>query len=85
MNHIYDYQCQICGARQDDIYASVDERAISCPCGGIANRIPSFNSRPQVFKAGLFEHVAEQPLYCGSKSDLRAVCRENNCSSDYAW
>jgi hypothetical protein len=37
-----------------------------------------------IFKSGYFEHIAADPIYCGSKADLRAVCRENNCTSDYA-
>lgn len=37
-----------------------------------------------VFKSGHFEHIAPDPIYCGSKADLRAVCREHNCTSDYA-
>lgn len=38
----------------------------------------------QIFKSGLFEHIAQEPIYCGSKADLRAACREHNSYSDYA-
>lgn len=37
-----------------------------------------------IFKSGFYEHITDEPKYCGSKADLRALCREYNCYSDYA-
>ena len=37
-----------------------------------------------VFKAGLFEHVAETPMYFGSRKALRDYTRANGMTSDYA-
>ena len=42
------------------------------------------NPQIQIFKSGLFEHVAEHPIYAGSKAELRHICADYNCHSDYA-
>jgi hypothetical protein len=38
----------------------------------------------QIFKSGYFEHIAPEPIYCGSKAELRHQCAAHNSHSDYA-
>ena len=37
-----------------------------------------------VFKSGLYEHITDKPVYIRSRKELRRVCTENGCTSDYA-
>ena len=83
---LYDYRCQReeCLHIQKDVFAKSDDRLIDCvKCGDIAERLVSA-TKGFIFRAGYYEHVAADPIYCGSKADLRCVTRDNNCTSDYA-
>lgn len=48
----YDFLCEICGARADDIFLAGDDRSTKltmlCPCGEVADRLFPLTSRPVV-------------------------------------
>lgn len=37
-----------------------------------------------IFQEGFYEHIADKPIYIKSKKELRRVCAEHGCTSDYA-
>ena len=83
---LYDYKCTKCEDIQADVFAKVEQRQLVCPkCGSDSERMLPRPGNVNVFKAGFYEHIAEEPIYCGSKADLRAACRQNQSYSDYAW
>jgi len=86
---LYDFLCSKCGKAHPDVFRSINTRdnPEPCSCGGIAQRQVSCTSKGGVhmFRAGFYEHIAEEPIYCGTKADLRAACRNHNSGSDYAW
>lgn len=86
---LYDYRCVKCGLPQQ-AFRKIEERhqGPACPdCGTDCEKEVTGITKQgaHVFKAGYYEHIAEKPIYCGTKADLRAACREHNAGSDYAW
>ena len=80
---LYDFQCTQCGKIIKDVYAKSDDRYLNCSCGNVANRLMPAPAG-HVFKSGIYEHITEEPVYIKSKAELRAITRDNNCTSDYA-
>jgi putative FmdB family regulatory protein len=80
---LYDFRCNKCSETTEEFCNSAVVE-MECACGGIKLRQLS-TPRGFVFKAGYYEHIAEEPIYCKSKADLRAACRLNDSYSDYAW
>jgi putative FmdB family regulatory protein len=80
---IYDYKCVPCDRVERDIVAKHNEH-IQCPlCGDVMNRLICA-PRPVIFRSGWYEHIASEPIYIRSRSQLKAECKEHNCTSDYA-
>lgn len=81
----YDFQCAEC-KQTEEVFCKIAElpKQRCSACGGSVKQV--FKS-PQVvapFKAGYYEHIALEPIYCGSKRQLKSECDRRGCTSIYA-
>lgn len=81
---IYDMKCNICGVEKELLCKINERRDQNCICGG--HLMVQLNSSYAVhsFKAGYFEHIALEPIYCGSKRQLKGECDKRGLTSIYA-
>ncbi len=83
----YDMKCKDCGEKTEVVCKIAERKQQVCmklECG--ASLIVILNSSYAVapFKSGYFEHIALEPIYCGSKRQLRGECDKRGLTSIYA-
>lgn len=80
----YDVKCTICGVEKEIICKIAERNKQNCICGG--NYKVQFNSSYALhsFKSGYYEHIDHEPIYCGSKRQLRGECDKRGLTSIYA-
>lgn len=55
-----------------------------CPsCGKLANRLIEGLPTLVNFRAGVYEHIAIDPIYCKNKRELREACKKHGKTSVY--
>jgi len=81
---LYDYTCPFCG-RELESFNSVkhrkDEKCPSCNMF-MTITIKTSNLRP-TFPAGMWENISDEPIWIGSKHQLREECKKHNVRSRY--
>lgn len=82
---VFDLRCTSCKAIQQDVVLAANDPIPSCPCGAACEKVWDHAPAGHVFKAGMFEHLGIEPVYAGSKSQLKAECKERGLFSPYAW
>jgi len=79
---LYDYTCSLCGKDQE-IFHKIKEEPPLCSCG---NTLTKMIQTPKVrlFRSGVYEHIAHEPLQIDSMKQLKAECKKNGVTSAYA-
>jgi len=73
---LYDFRCQECGGVSEH-FAGVEERQVSCGCGGISHRLITsrYYLNPDV--EFLTDNITGDPIRITSRKMLDRVCKEN--------
>ena len=80
MTILYSYKCKECGEGFEE-YATIAQRRLTkSPCCDSPSEIVitggvSYHRFPE----GLFEHIAQEPIYVNDKPHLKRLCREHGC------
>ena len=80
----YDYHCDQCDIDFED-FAHYDERDLVSHCGELATRVFRTMQKPRAFRAGFFPHLDKNPVYAGSKQQLKDECNRRDLFAPYAW
>ena len=82
---LHDYLCKSCDRTQLDVLTKhSDPESPKCPHCGTPMQRKVCAPRPVLFREGFYEHIAPEPIYVKSRRELKRVCAEHNCTSDYA-
>jgi putative FmdB family regulatory protein len=78
---LYDFDCTQCNTRKEMFVNYEDRNDQSCDdCDTLLERqIPT--PSVQVFKGGWYEHIASEPIYCETRSELSDACKRNDSIS----
>ncbi|MAH50909.1 hypothetical protein CMI37_34150 [Candidatus Pacearchaeota archaeon] len=78
---IYDYECAPCKVRRE-VYVTYEERD-TIKCQRCQKAMERQISAPaiHVFKGGWYEHIADKPIYCETRSELSDACKRNDSIS----
>lgn len=80
---LYDYQCVSCNGITE-VFHKIKEEAPVCPsCGGQLNKMIQ-TPRVRLFRSGVYEHIAYEPLQIDSMKQLKAECKKHGVTSAYA-
>lgn len=71
--------------RRNNVVLASGAPTPSCECGGATQKV--WNKPPAMypFKAGMYEHLDKDPIYIGSKQQLKEECLKRGLRSEYAW
>jgi len=82
----YDYKCNLCESEWEDFRAIEDRHTSECQRCGVNGTIKiSLTRSPVVFNSQYFEHIASDPVYAGSKQQLKDHLKRHNCNMPYAF
>lgn len=79
----YDFKCLDCEHEFNRIVKIADREYVHCPCGSKVKQILR-TQEPIMFRAGWYEHIDLNPVYIGSKRQLRGECDKRGLTSTYA-
>lgn len=80
----YDMKCSGCG-EVTELFCKIAEMDKQvCVCGGHFTVQLNTSYALHRFKAGYYEHIDLQPVYCGSKRQLKTECDKRGLTSVYA-
>lgn len=75
----YTYECPK-GHTFVEFRPMIDRAQTTCGiCGQVAEQTIAFAPAVHGFKLGYFEHIERDPVYVGSKKELRELCNKNDC------
>ena len=81
----YDYYCLGCDADFEEFATIKDRHMIKHQCGKLARLILRTPPNAAVFRAGFFPHLDKNPVYAGSKQQLKDECNKRDKFMPYAW
>lgn len=84
---IYDMKCRACEKVQEVICKISDMEKQTCSnCSGEMKVIflSDYQGASYGFKSGWYEHIAADPVYIGSKRQLRGETEKRGLTSQYA-
>lgn len=81
----YDFRCDTCGLDLERFCKIAERKEQTCAaCEGPLKQTFNGGHFVSAFKNGYFEHIDLEPIYCGSKIQLRDECRKRGLTSVYA-
>lgn len=80
----YDMKCDECKQIKEIFCKIAEMDDQKCDCGGPLNAVLNTGYALHKFKAGYYEHIASEPIYCGSKRQLKTECDKRGLTSIYA-
>lgn len=81
---LYDFECKTCDIAFERQCKIAEKDKTTCPkCGG--DDVKQLIVPPTVilFHAGWYEHFTSEPIYIGSKRELKEACHKYNMGSAY--
>lgn len=82
----YDYSCDSCDLEWEDFKSIEDRYDSNCQkCGDPGKIKVSLYRKPVIFNAQYFEHIAPDPVYAGSKQQLKDHLKRHDCTMPYAF
>lgn len=79
---LYDYKCELCGKEQE-VFHKMNEEAPSCnACNGHLKKLIQ-TPKVRLFRAGVYEHIAYEPIEINSMKQLKAECKKHGVTSAY--
>lgn len=82
---IFDLRCTSCQKRKRDVVLSPTQDIPACgKCGGVQEKVWDKPPAMYEFKAGYYEHIDVNPIYIGSKRQLREECEKRGQYSEYS-
>jgi len=82
---LYDYHCKRCNYTFES-YAKIEQRYdVNCErCGGeVVIHYSPGKQKVKIFPAGVWEHIAPEPLEITSARQLREACKKYGCYAKY--
>ncbi len=77
---MYTYNCSNCDADFEEARTIAERKTSTCPdCGQSANLTIGRPASVIPFQLGIFEHITHNPIYIGSKKELRENCNRYGC------
>lgn len=77
---MYTYNCSNCGVEFNAAQSIAERKFCGCPnCGEPADLTIGRPASVIPFQLGTFEHIAHNPIYIGSKKELRENCNRYGC------
>ncbi|KKN22503.1 hypothetical protein LCGC14_0914360 [marine sediment metagenome] len=77
---MYTYNCSNCGQVFEEAQPIIERKTCICPeCEQIADLTVGRPASVIPFQLGMFEHIAHNPIYIGSKKELRENCNRYGC------
>lgn len=72
---IYQYSCNSCGKRFEELRKIEDRYQAKCECGSSAT-LQIAKANPILFKPQFFEHLDINPMWVESKRQLKEECKK---------
>lgn len=82
----YDYRCDVCNQDWEEFNSIKQRNNSNCPsCDNAGTLRITTGRKPIVFQSQYFEHIAADPVYAGSKQQLKDHLKRHDCSMPYAF
>ena len=72
---IYQYSCNSCGKRFEELRKIESRHQAKCECGSSAT-LQISKANPILFKPQFFEHLDTKPVWVESKRQLKEECKK---------
>ena len=83
---LFDLECTVCSQRRNNVVLASGAPTPTCgSCDGATQKVWDKPPAMYPFKAGMYEHLDKDPVYIGSKQQLKDECRKRGLRSEYAW
>ncbi|PCJ26711.1 MAG: hypothetical protein COA94_04760 [Rickettsiales bacterium] len=79
---LYDYKCERCHTTIE-VFHKIKENPPLCDCGSKLVKLIQ-PARVRMFRAGIYEHIAHNPIQIDSMKQLKKECKKHGVTSAYA-